>query len=882
MKMGCFLLLLIFPALVSAQNLLQIEYYFDTDPGQGKGIQVSISPDSTADLSFSAETLSLENGFHRIFFRAQDDSGRWGLPQSKSFILSSQNPLVKNKIQKLEYFFDSDPGYGLGTTISFPADTLGNRFLVAVPAGLFPGFHRIYFRYQDETGGWSLDHSRGFLLAEQSPLFTANVAGLEYFFDSDPGQGLGHSISVDSDTLISRNLSVNLENLSPGFHAIYFRAKTELGLWGIPVMKPLLVEIITSDSTDHIEIVEFFFDSDPGLGQGETIPVSQSSRLSDSILVDLSGIPNGIHNLGIRVKTSSDSWSFTTHRSFIKQGIQNDNLGVISGIEYFFGDDPGLGKGIPISVSPVNIIDKNVILDLSGLQNGFHLLRIRSSDNQGNWGLLSSRPIWVDQNSGIVSEIERAEWKISKQGSVLTTGVLNATTPSLFADWIADLPLTNSEVDSTYLLELHIVSNSGGRSLASSKLFSIREFNNILISWKNEAARDSIASVLTANNLVYDNLDRNAGDTSWVNWKTIFWDEPGALSTNQRTGIKKFIDQGNERSLILAGENVVYSHGLSGSTPDTSFLYNYLRVKPVSDDINGGNQTNQILGDGISPGSVSTLTSPSPDAMKPVNGAMVAARYAGFNSVDTVAGIYFNGPANVAVLGFGFNQVSEMGIESFLYGIPDWLNQIGGTLPVEISDFSGFWDGKSVQLSWKTSSETANAGFEIQVKTDAETTGEQSSNTSASWISVGFVKGAGTTQSTQNYDFTHNIKAKRGIITYRLRQIDLNGRILDGVPLLIEIGVPDQFLLLQNYPNPFNNSTTINFQLPVSRHVSLEIFNILGQRVRTLVNQPLLADYYSFSWDGSDDSGRMAASGQYFYRLSAGENRKVLRMVFLK
>jgi len=882
MKMGCFLLLLIFPVLVSAQNLSQIEYYFDTDPGEGNGIQVSFTPDSTADLSFSAETAALSTGFHRIFIRAQDDSGRWGLPQSKSFILASQNPLVKNKLNKIEYFFDSDPGYGQGTLISFPADTLDNRLLVAVPSGLSPGFHRAYFRYQDETGGWSLNQSKGFILAEQSPLFSAKVSGLEYYFDSDPGEGSGNWLPVPADTIVSLNLSVTLPGLSPGFHAIYFRAKTELGLWGIPIMKPLLIEKIKSDSTDRIEIVETFFDSDPGLGLGKTVQVSPAQRLTDTVLVDLIGIENGIHNLGIRVKTSSDSWSFTTHRSFVKQGIQNDNQGLISGFEFFVDEDPGFGKGNPVTVSPANKIDKNVILDLSELQSGFHLLRFRALDNLGNWSLLSSRPLWVEKGKGGISEIELAEWKISKKGSVLTNGVLNSATLSEFAGWVADLPLTNGENDSTYQLELQVMNKAGVKSLALKRDFSIRQFNNILISWKNQAARDSIAAVLTANNLVFDNLDRSDGDTSWVNWKTIFWDEPGSLTANQRNGLKRFIQQGNERSLILAGENVVYSHSLSGSMPDTSFLYNYLKVKSVVNDVNGENSSIQIFGDGISPGSVSTVTSLTPDALSPVNGSMVAAKYAGFNSNDTVAGVYFNGLSNVAVLGFGFNQVSQPGITGFLDGIPDWLNQTGGTLPVEISDFSGTWNGHSVQLSWKTSSETANAGFEIQVKTKASTIDEHRSNSSASWISVGFVKGAGTTQTTQSYQFSHKFLAKRGIYTYRLRQIDLNGHISDGIPLLVEIGMPDQFILSQNHPNPFNNSTTINFQLPVNRQVSLEIYNILGQRVRTLVNQPLLADYYSFSWDGRDDLGRMAASGQYFYRLSAGENRKVLRMVFLK
>lgn len=879
MKMGCFLLLLLIPWLVSAQNLTRIEYYFDVDPGQGNGIPVSFTQDSLADLSFSATTSGLENGFHRIFFRAQDANGKWGLPQSKSFILASQNPLIKNKIRKLEYFFDHDPGYGNGTLISFPADTLDDRFLVAVPSGLAPGFHKVYFRYQDETGGWSLDHSRGFLLAEQSPLFSAKVSGLEYYFDSDPGQGAGFPISINPDTVVLKNISVSLSELSPGFHAIYFRAKTELGLWGIPVMKPLLVEKIRSDSTDKVQMVETFFDSDPGFGNGQLVSVTPATRLTDSLLIHLSGLSPGIHNLGIRVKTISGAWSFTTNRSFVKQGLQNDTQANVAKIEYFSGDDPGFGNGTPILILPSPKIEQVAVLDLSGLKPGFHLIRVRVADDQGNWSFLSNRPVWVDAGEGSVSAIEQAEWQISKGGSVLSSGKLPASGFSQLADWIADLPISNAEIDSSYQLDIRVINKSGIRSLGLTRKFSVRQFKNILISWKNQAARDSIASVLISKNLDFDELDRSMGDTSWVNWKTIFWDEPLALTEKQRKGLKRFLDQKNERSLILAGENVVSSHDLTGSEPDTTFLYSYLRSKAVTGDINGSLPAISIVGEGISSGLTSTLSSVSPDAMTPVNGSLVAARYSGISSPDSVAGVYFNGSANVAVLGFGFNQVSESETGRFLDGIPDWLNQSGGTLPVEFAGFSGYWTGKSILLTWTTLSETGNAGFQIQMKKTA--TGENGMVTT-DWIPVGFIEGAGTTQTAHTYQYSHSFDAKRGNYTYRLVQIDLNGQKSAGEPISIVVDAPETFVLSQNYPNPFNSSTVIKFQIPVNGQVSLEIFNILGQRIKTLVNQPLMADYYSYNWDSRDDADKLVATGQYFYRISAGKNTKILKMVILK
>jgi len=82
--------------------------------------------------------------------------------------------------------------------------------------------------------------------------------------------------------------------------------------------------------------------------------------------------------------------------------------------------------------------------------------------------------------------------------------------------------------------------------------------------------------------------------------------------------------------------------------------------------------------------------------------------------------------------------------------------------------------------------------------------------------------------------------------------------------------VPRAFSLAQNYPNPFNPSTTIRYQLEASRVVRLDIFNLLGQRVRTLVDAPQEAGVHSVRWDGRNEAGEAVASGVYVYRLRAG------------
>ncbi len=97
-----------------------------------------------------------------------------------------------------------------------------------------------------------------------------------------------------------------------------------------------------------------------------------------------------------------------------------------------------------------------------------------------------------------------------------------------------------------------------------------------------------------------------------------------------------------------------------------------------------------------------------------------------------------------------------------------------------------------------------------------------------------------------------------------------------------QIGVPTSFSLGQNYPNPFNPETVISFDLSQSETVSLAVYNLLGQRVRVLTNGGLEAGSHQVRWNGTDDSGRLVASGIYVYRLTADNRSESKKMLFLQ
>ena len=94
--------------------------------------------------------------------------------------------------------------------------------------------------------------------------------------------------------------------------------------------------------------------------------------------------------------------------------------------------------------------------------------------------------------------------------------------------------------------------------------------------------------------------------------------------------------------------------------------------------------------------------------------------------------------------------------------------------------------------------------------------------------------------------------------------------------------IPKTYALRQNYPNPFNPSTNIVYELPVAAQVELEIYNVLGQKIRTLVNEEQPVGLYQVQWDGTDDYGVKVSTGVYVVVFKAGQFRESRKMMLLK
>mgnify|MGYP001814358126 FL=1 len=149
---------------VSGRNISQAEYFIDTDPGFGNAISISVpTPGSELTLSLSPGLETLDQGLHYIHFRAKDVSGRWGSVMNAVFLVVALPSSAESEIQQVEYFIDTDPGFGLGTPVTLPSggSDLTIDFSVSL-TGLADGDHVLYIRAGNALNHWGQLYAEGF------------------------------------------------------------------------------------------------------------------------------------------------------------------------------------------------------------------------------------------------------------------------------------------------------------------------------------------------------------------------------------------------------------------------------------------------------------------------------------------------------------------------------------------------------------------------------------------------------------------------------------------------------------------------------------------------------------------------------------------------
>ena len=130
------------------------------------------------------------------------------------------------------------------------------------------------------------------------------------------------------------------------------------------------------------------------------------------------------------------------------------------------------------------------------------------------------------------------------------------------------------------------------------------------------------------------------------------------------------------------------------------------------------------------------------------------------------------------------------------------------------------------------------------------------------------------------------ITDKNGLVVYQQNITSgISNDIYDIIFNYLEtkdVSTPYKINLHQNYPNPFNPTTLIRYDLPVNEHVSINIYDLTGKRVKSLVNTNQDAGYRSINWNATNEVGQPVSAGMYIYTIQAGEFRQTKKMVLLK
>ncbi|MEO8772081.1 MAG: hypothetical protein ABI402_18425 [Ferruginibacter sp.] len=207
----------------------------------------------------------------------------------------------------------------------------------------------------------------------------------EYFFDTDPGVGNGHQVSITTaaDT-IRTTFPVSSAGLSEGMHALYIRSMNANG-WGHFEKFPFYIS--NTLNAPNLNEGEYFIDADPGAGNAHHIAVAgNSDTIRMAITVSSAGLTAGMHSLNTRFKDVSGNYSHYESSSFY---ITNEipDMPKIVAAEYFFNTDPGVGMGTAINISPAAdtvLKSFSIPVDCQNTEDWNHLY-IRVKDEAGNW-----------------------------------------------------------------------------------------------------------------------------------------------------------------------------------------------------------------------------------------------------------------------------------------------------------------------------------------------------------------------------------------------------------------------------------------------------------------------------------------------------------------
>ena len=349
---------------------------------------------------------------------------------------------LADHIISAEYYFDTDPGEGNGTSIP-AADGAFDAFEEDIDisgidtSGLTIDSHTLYVRFKNAEGVWGIARPLANDATYPSPAnfkITGDkwIAGAECFIDLDPGEGNGLAVAAEDglfdeaeESLILND--INISTLDPGLHSLYLRLQDNEGNWGV-----IREYVLEKYALLTITAAEYFIDTDPGSGSGITLSAKDGRFDSAEENVELSGIDTsglteGVHSLSVRFRDNHDRWGMAFEQPFaVNRPVAYSATTPVQPVD-------GIGE-ISLSV---------IVADVNGAPCK---LKIEyRSQNDGEWNWATIKPASVSAVSGTTPGLDNsAEYQIGTDGSLIVTSA-GANTVSFIWLYGQDLGAVDSK-----------------------------------------------------------------------------------------------------------------------------------------------------------------------------------------------------------------------------------------------------------------------------------------------------------------------------------------------------------------------------------------------------------------------------------------------------
>jgi len=315
----------------------------------------------------------------------------------KENLITVNEVFILTKLTEAEYFFDTEPGFGIGTKIAL---TNTPNFLVDTKlniSSLNEGIHILGLRVKDENGKWSFTYYKFFLKEHTGYNEIKDIVQGEYFFDTDPGFDNGKTLSIAQGANITLSEFLDVTGLPEGIHTLNIRFKDSAGNWTKNFTKMFLKVRYLNNENVVITNIEYYIDQDPGYDLATSVPVISASNIEKNFSVDLSSVSKGIHTFFLRAKDNYNVWSQIYTKTFIKESFSTTKT--LKRLEYFVDNDPGYGNGISIGNISSKKDSVSFLADLKNVSSGIHIFNCRVQDTEDKWSLSYSKMFLIDNNS---------------------------------------------------------------------------------------------------------------------------------------------------------------------------------------------------------------------------------------------------------------------------------------------------------------------------------------------------------------------------------------------------------------------------------------------------------------------------------------------------